>query len=293
MQPSSELDFALTQLGFGTPVQANAQTGGMVSRVNRLTNQLGQTLIVKELEQGPAHLYALEVIGLQRMQGVPGWRIPQVRYVSSRYLLLEDLGPQGEWNKLPAPHGHAFWEVLGRGLAHLHGRLSNRFGWEGPSYWGLLPVDNSWDADGHRFYAKRFRAMASLPNVLIRVPGSDLDRVHRVADRIMDLFPRQPPSLLHGDLWAGNRGLAPDGAPAIFDPFIHYGWPEWDLHGAVLFGGFSDRWIDAYRECHAMEAGWRTRAELLGVMHLLAMVELADATWAIPWASRILTQAVG
>ncbi len=293
MIPCDDLDRALQNIGFGRPVQASQLTGGMVSRVQRVTNQLGQTLIVKELPQGPAHLYALEAVGLDSLAGIPGWRVPQVRYVSSRHLVLEDLGPQEAWHVLPAPHGHPFWDELGRGLAHLHGRLSNRFGWEGPSYWGLLPMDNCWDADGHRFYANRFRAMARLPRVLERVPTSDLDRVHRVADRITDFFPRQPPSLVHGDLWAGNRGITADRTPAIYDPFIHYGWPEWDLHGAVLFGGFSDRWIDAYRECHELETGWRARSELLGVMHLLAMVELADATWAIPWAARILTQAVG
>ncbi len=154
-------------------------------------------------------------------------------------------------------------------------------------------MDNRWDADGHRFYASRYRAFAALPRLLRRVAPALIDQVHRVADRIAEFFPAQPPCLLHGDLWAGNRGITPDGAPAIYDPFIHYGWPEWDLHGAVLFGGFSERWYDAYREHHALEAGWRWRAELLGALHLLAMVELVDAAWAIPWAARILTKAVG
>ena len=278
--------------GYGDPLSAEGLSGGMVSRTRRLRFADGRTAILKRVRATTPLLYRVEAEGLRRLQGVPGWRVPAVIAVGDGHLLLEDLGAQSSWNVAPAPPDDPGWDVLGRGLAHLHGRLSNRFGWEGESHWGLLPVDNRWQVDGHRFYADRIRAFARLPNVVRWLPAAEQARLERVAERIRDLFPTQAPCLLHGDLWAGNRGIS-DGRPAVFDPFIHFGWPEWDLHGCLLFGGFPPRFYDAYRECHPLEAGWRERCELLGVMHLLAMLELVDARWAIPWAARILARAVG
>ena len=279
--------------GFGEVVSDEVLHGGMASRTRRLRFGDGRSVVLKQVTSAPPLLYRVEAEGLRRLQGVPGWRVPAVIAVGERHLLLEDLGPQPSWNVAPLPPEHRYWEVLGRGLAHLHGRLSNRFGWEGESHWGLLPVDNRWQHDGHRFYADRLRAFVRLPNVVRHLPLADQERVERLAARMAEFFPAQPPCLLHGDLWAGNRGICSDGAPAVYDPFIHHGWPEWDLHGCILFGGFPARFYDAYRECHAIDAGWRERCELLGVMHLLAMLELVDSRWAIPWASRILARAVG
>jgi len=37
------------------------------------------------------------------------------------------------------------------------------------------------------------------------------------------------PSLLHGDLWAGNAGADKQGYPVIFDPACYYGDREADL----------------------------------------------------------------
>lgn len=278
--------------GFADPLADEGLTGGMVSRTRRLRFADGRSAILKQVRAATPLLYRVEAEGLRRLQGVPGWRVPAVIAVGDGHLLLEDLGPQPAWNAPLLPPEDPYWEALGRGLAHLHGRLSNRFGWEGESHWGLLPVDNRWQTDGHRFYADRFRAFARLPNVVRHLPATDQARLERLAERMADFFPAQAPCLLHGDLWAGNRGISA-GRPAVYDPFIHFGWPEWDLHGCLLFGGFSPRFYDAYRECHPLEPGWRERCDLLGVLHLVAMLELVDARWAIPWASRILTRALG
>ncbi len=115
-----------------------------------------------------------------------------------------------------------------------------------------------------------------------------------VAGRLRALIPPQPPCLNHGDSWAGNRARAPDGRPALIDPFIHYGWAEMDLHNCLMYGGFPPRFFDAYSESHPLEPGWRERIPVLFIPHLLALVdyqiELAEV---MPWLARLLNRFAG
>ena len=77
------------------------------------------------------------------------------------------------------------------------------------------------------------------------------------------------PSLLHGDLWAGNAGQLPDGTPVIFDPAVHYGDRECDLAMAALFGGFGSAFFDAYQATWPLESGWKRRREYYQLYHVL------------------------
>jgi fructosamine-3-kinase len=55
----------------------------------------------------------------------------------------------------PAPDSVDFWAAAGRAVAGLHGRTSPRFGWDRDGWLGRLPQENTWDYDGHRFFATR------------------------------------------------------------------------------------------------------------------------------------------
>ena len=79
---------------------------------------------------------------------------------------------------------------------------------------------------------------------------------------------RPAPSLLHGDLWGGNVGaMGPQ--PVIFDPAVYYGDREADLAITELFGGFSDRFYQAYRETWPLDAGYKVRKTLYSLYHVL------------------------
>ena len=45
------------------------------------------------------------------------------------------------------------------------------------------------------------------------------------------------PSVLHGDLWAGNTAALGDQTAVVFDPAPYFGDPETDLAMLELFGG--------------------------------------------------------
>jgi fructosamine-3-kinase len=164
----------------------------------------------------------------------------------------------------------------------------SRFGFRHDTYWGLLRLDNRWESDGWEFYAeRRYRWFLRRRNLHAALSSSERRQLERIASRLRELVPPQPPCLCHGDLWGGNRAITRDGRAAVIDPFIHYGWAEADLYNCRMWGGFAPRFFDAYRESHPLEPGWERRSEVYYILHLLAMVELGYPTW-LPWLRTLL-----
>ncbi|MEO1204570.1 MAG: fructosamine kinase family protein, partial [Pseudomonadota bacterium] len=81
------------------------------------------------------------------------------------------------------------------------------------------------------------------------------------------------PSLLHGDLWGGNWGVA-DGEPVIFDPAVYFGDSETDIAMTQLFGGFGRTFYEAYFERRPPGEGSATRLELYQLYHVLNHLNL-------------------
>nr|WP_051414220.1 fructosamine kinase family protein [Pseudoxanthomonas suwonensis] len=90
-----------------------------------------------------------------------------------------------------------------------------------------------------------------------------------------ECVPRQPPSLLHGDLWIANLHPCADGGLALIDAAAaHHGWAEADLAMLTLFGEPPAAFFDAYREASGIDPGWRDRAPLYNLYHLLNHLNL-------------------
>lgn len=65
-----------------------------------------------------------------------------------------------------------------------------------------------------------------------------------------------------------------EGDPVIFDPAVYYGDREADLAMTELFGGFGNRFYDAYREAWPLAAGYSTRKILYNLYHILNHLNL-------------------
>jgi fructosamine-3-kinase len=93
----------------------------------------------------------------------------------------------------------------------------------------------------------------------------------------LDLFfpGSQPvPSLLHGDLWAGNYSFDSSAKPVVFDPAVYYGDRETDIAMTELFGGFPGAFYAAYHEAYPLAPEYETRKTLYNLYHILNHLNL-------------------
>ena len=103
-----------------------------------------------------------------------------------------------------------------------------------------------------------------------------LNRGERLLENIDELMDGHQPaaSLLHGDLWAGNKAFTTDGQPVIFDPASYYGDRETDIAMTELFGGFEADFYSAYQAHSPLPDGYRLRRDLYNLYHMLNHLNL-------------------
>lgn len=100
-------------------------------------------------------------------------------------------------------------------------------------------------------------------------------RIIRLLDHLEDvLVEPDHPSLLHGDLWAGNVITGNDGKAWLIDPAVYVGHPEADLAMTELFGGFPPAFYAAYHEVFPLQDGYEDRRDLYNLYQLLNHLNL-------------------
>jgi protein-ribulosamine 3-kinase len=160
--------------------------------------------------------------------------------------------------------------LLGRGLAEQHRIENTVFGLEQDNYIGLTRQENRFEKDWIRFLRERRLAPQFAK---AKSNGCDPSLVE-TGERLLLALPAffegyQPrPSLLHGDLWAGNAAEA-GGRPTIFDPAVYFGDRETDIAMTELFGRFPETFYDVYQEAWPMDPGYENRKQLYNLYHVL------------------------
>jgi fructosamine-3-kinase len=253
--------------GWGDVTEVEPLGGGCIHMSYRLRTSSGQRLFLKTNSDIPPDMFALEAQGLAALAVKGGPRVPRPQLWAETFLLLEDLSPGRE--------ASGYWERLGRELARLHARVSDRFGFDHDNYLGLTPQPNPWTSNGAEFFATHrllFQARRARQAGLL--DPKDVRAVESIAGRLTMLVPDEPACLIHGDLWSGNVMRGPLGEPCLIDPACHYGWAEAELGMTALFGGFPEAFYGAYAEAHPLAAGWRERFPVYNLYHLLNHVNL-------------------
>jgi len=222
-------------------------------------------LKINEESRYPA-MFEKEATGLQSLHANSILKIPAVikHGIASnqQYLLLEwiDSG-----SVVPG-----FWESFGAGLAKLHLKKQELFGWHTNNYIGSLVQNNSIFPSWHSFYSEcRILPLVKQLFDQGRFLKQDLISAEIVCKKLEFLFPEEPPALLHGDLWSGNFKITAEGEAAIFDPAVYYGHREMDIGMTLLFGGFDQRFYKAYHEIYPLEKDWKQRLPLTQLYPLL------------------------
>uniref|UniRef100_A0A7S2ZPU7 protein-ribulosamine 3-kinase n=2 Tax=Rhodosorus marinus TaxID=101924 RepID=A0A7S2ZPU7_9RHOD len=159
-----------------------------------------------------------------------------------------------------------------------------KFGFVINNYLSLTPMDNRWTNDWSEFLARRMSLLLrSLfePKVYARAPfkkdeSSELiNLTEKLIGSLKDRFADVPvkPSLLHGDLWIGNAGFTKDKA-VVYDPACFFGHSEMDLAIMELFGGFTDKFYNAYHSRIPKAEGFEERSKIYKVYHYLNQLNL-------------------
>lgn len=201
-----------------------------------------------------------------------------------QYLLLE-------WIDTGKPNIH-FWKRFGEDMARLHQKSQSYFGWEENNYIGSLNQINSICDTWHFFY-EQYR-ITPLVRRLVNdgvFSKQDIADAETFCKKTEGLFPDEPSSLLHGDLWSGNYKINSAGYSAIFDPAVYNGHREMDIGMAKLFGGFDDQFYKAYNEVYPLEKNWQKRLPLTQLYPLLVHAILFGGHYVIK-ARNIIKQFV-
>ncbi|MGH8173876.1 MAG: fructosamine kinase family protein, partial [Rhodanobacteraceae bacterium] len=110
--------------------------------------------------------------------------------------------------------------------------------------------------------------------------SNDLRGIERLSDRLETLLPKSLPVLVHGDLWTANLHACGSGELALIDGgAAHYGWAETDLAMLTLFGEPPSPFFAAYEVENKNAAGWRERAPIYNLYHLLNHLNLFGSAY--------------
>jgi fructosamine-3-kinase len=247
--------------------RADPVAGGDINQAWSLTGRTGERFFLKHHASPPPGLFDAEAHGLEAIARTGTLPVPGVIAVGEHFLLLELIET-----------GHpqdGFWQAFGEALAALHRHGRESFGFDGDNYIGLTPQPNPDSTDGHAFFAEhRLRHQGRLALERGLLDSGEMTGLERVIDRLPELVPKQPPSLIHGDLWSGNFLCNRNGEPVLIDPAAHYGWAEAELAFTTLFGGFSEAFYRAYEAASEIAPDWRDRCDIYNLYHLLNHLNL-------------------
>lgn len=251
----------------GTITSVDPVSGGCIHQALRVTTSSGKRYFLKQEPGKFPDIFQREAEGLEELRVEGGPMIPEVYLVGKDYLVLSDLQL--------APHCKDFWQIYGRQLAAVHLQRKQRFGFDSDNYIGSNPQRNRWMENGWDFFRDlRLNPQIKWANDRLLLDDKDNTKLDHLLNRLPDLIPQQPASLLHGDLWSGNLITNHIGEPALIDPAVYYGWAEADLAMAELFGSYPDDFYQAYREINHLESGFRRRFPLYNLYHLLNHLNL-------------------
>jgi len=169
-----------------------------------------------------------------------------------------------------------YWEYLGEKLADLHKNSNSEFGLDHDNYIGSLPQRNSWTSDWIEFFVSQrldYQLKMALQNG--KLNNSHARKFQLLFTRLGQLLPLdESPALMHGDLWSGNLMVGVKGEAVLVDPAVYYGHREAEIAFTRMFGGFDNKFYEAYNRVWSLTSGFESRVELYNLYPLIVHVNL-------------------
>ena len=279
IQQFSSLDQALHSL-FGNNVKITDRkqvAGGDINEAYRQTLSDGMHIFMKSNQGKSVSFFQREAEGLAAIAETGAISTPQVFGCGTgenggAFLLLEFVE-----SRRP---GKDYQEILAQQLARMHQSRTENFvtggiyGFAQDNYIGANPQVNT----PCKSWTEFFRDCRLKPQFL---QASDYfgkeewKKITELLERTGEILTEpEYPSLVHGDLWAGNVMTGRDGLAWLTDPAACVGHREADLAMTELFGGFSGKFYEAYREAAPLQPGYEKRRDFYNLYHLLNHLNL-------------------
>ena len=249
--------------------------GGEISSAWRI-DSVDKPVFLKTGPVSSHDMFLAEADGLKELKKAEALRTPEVLCCdcagNDSFLALEWIDFE-----VASPIAEA---KLGVQLAKQHRFCSDHFGWYRDNTIGSTLQRNPNSNDWIKFLVEHrlgFQFDLAAQNGFrgqLQIDGQKL--LNSLAAIFYGYRPK--PSLLHGDLWVGNWGVA-DGDPVLFDPAVYYGDRESDIAMTKLFGGFGDPFYVAYEQTWPLSSGFNERRLLYQLYHILNHLNIFGSSY--------------
>ena len=253
-------------------------SGGCINHSGIIETIKGAFFIKRNDAKRFPQMFEKEAKGLQLLETTKAIRIPKVIHYgiveNEQFLILENIKSGRK--------GFDFERKFGQQLATLHKNTNTQYGLDHSNYIGSLPQFNHFTSDWTAFFIEN----RIEPQLKIARDSQLIDRkivasFEKMYRRLDEIFPKEAPALVHGDLWNGNSMIDETGQPVLIDPAIAYSYREMDIAMSKLFGGFSDVFYESYYEHFSSEAPKETdfRLSICNLYYLMVHVNLFGVSY--------------
>ncbi len=259
--------------------------GGDINQAWKVSDSDNKNWFIKTNHPSLLPMFKAEALGLDEIEKSKSIRTPKSYCYGATdelsYLILEFIELSPLINQSQA----------GEQLALMHQCHSSNtfkpdkaqpFGWPINNTIGSTPQSNKTHETWESFYKHErlsFQLELAKSN---NYPTQSYENGQLLIENLHYFFARYTPkpSLLHGDLWAGNCACDDKGHVVIFDPAVYFGDRETDLAMTELFGGFNADFYSAYNNYHPLDQDYKTRKNLYNLYHILNHFNLFGGSYA-------------
>lgn len=261
--------------------------GGDINEAFGLVLSDGNRIFMKRNSKENLSFFTAEAAGLSAIAGTGAIGTPRILCSGTdqgdggyAFLLMEFIAG--------GRRGKNYWENFAGELAAMHRAGTDGFvpggsyGFVKNNYIGAGEQINT-VCDSFMDFFRECRLKPQFYRAGRYFDDKDLKRIARLLERLDDiLIEPEHPSLLHGDLWAGNVITGNDGRAWLIDPAVYVGHAEADLAMTELFGGFPSDFYHAYREASPLQPGYEERRDLYNLYHLMNHLNLFGRSYLLP-----------